>query len=1170
MAQLALAGVGAIAGGSIFGTVGAQIGFLGGSLLGAWLFAPRTTVEGPRLDDLTVSASTYGEPVPIGYGTARMAGNVIWSTGLIETKNKKKVGGKGGPSTTQITYTYSASFAVGLAQRETTNVIRIWGDTKVMYDLSLDESGDPKNAVEIQDVNFRFYRGIETQDVDPAIEADKGVDNAPAYLGLSYLVFEDLQLANFGNRIPSVTAEVTFNGDNEYVASNVTPDNVSTTFPNQDCFIPDPLRPFAYMIYLDKIAKFNTVTGGYLSGRDIAIGGLTATLSGTLGHSCVSGDGSLWIQLTSGNDGPVYKLDGESLQPVAGIGPNLAGNKARNITAGAFLFPTSELQTPQLGNAILACIGPPFEGGFKVFSQDETITLADDEQDEANAAGVPELKYLGRFTWADDDHPDADQGDIIAMVDIDQDGYFWFACHGTSKTRSKLYKVQIISPGSQQTGLETANVNTCVGSIIDVFDLSAEIGSTSFLTYFQDDHSLLIAGQGVGNKKIIKVDIATETVIASQENINLSTHSRGNFRAGVQSGQVVTHDGNGATRLDAVSLDVIKTYAFSNWTENGAERGGMYHGQSNSIYLCQNNFATDQKVYRFWLDRISGLGESLDSVVSDICSRCGLEAADIDVTELAPFSVRSYTLGRQVTGRQALNPLSLGYFFDGVESDWKILFRLRGRSGDFAIPEADLSAHTGNRPSYNVKETFVQEIEIPESVYVKFADVDNEYQPNEAYYKRRADVVTSRKKQKMELAIGFTFTEAKNIATKWTYQLWNEQANLEFSVSQKHIAIDPGDVGTVTDGSNVFSVRIATTNFADFVIKMQGVEDANSTYSLPSSYEGDGGRGVPDDTIKIPGPTDLALFDVPLLRDADNTARTAVPLYLGLKAFSDDWSGGVIFKSQDGRDFGELLFGNTELAWGTLTTKLTASSNWSTWDRFRTFTVNMARGADNLASATETAVLNGANAAIIGSVADGWEIIQFADVADNGDGTYTFENLLRGRRGTELFQEHAVGELFALLDIDAILKHEMALGEVDTTRYFKAVTIGADKSDGRINPISFLGRALYPYSPTDIRGSRDVANDLTITWERRTRYGGDWRDYTGDVPLGEAAEAYEIDIVDSSGAVLRTIEDLTSETATYTAAEQTTDGLTPGDPVTVHVYQVSDIVGRGFRGVDTL
>ena len=41
-----------------------------------------------------------------------------------------------------------------------------------------------------------------------------------------------------------------------------------------------------------------------------------------------------------------------------------------------------------------------------------------------------------------------------------------------------------------------------------------------------------------------------------------------------------------------------------------------------------------------------------------------------------------------------------------------------------------------------------------------------------------------------------------------------------------------------------------------------------------------------------------------------------------------------------------------------------------------------------------------------------------------------------------------------------------------------------------------------PYAPVHLAGSRNPAGDLAITWVRRSRLGGAWRDGTGTVPLG--------------------------------------------------------------------
>lgn len=83
MAQLAVAAAGAAVG-SLFGVP--QVGWLVGSLIGSQLFAEKQKVEGPRLGDLQVQASTYGMGIRQVFGSMRLAGNVIWARPLIEKR----------------------------------------------------------------------------------------------------------------------------------------------------------------------------------------------------------------------------------------------------------------------------------------------------------------------------------------------------------------------------------------------------------------------------------------------------------------------------------------------------------------------------------------------------------------------------------------------------------------------------------------------------------------------------------------------------------------------------------------------------------------------------------------------------------------------------------------------------------------------------------------------------------------------------------------------------------------------------------------------------------------------------------------------------------------------------------------------------------------------------
>jgi hypothetical protein len=106
---------------------------------------------------------------------------------------------------------------------------------------------------------------------------------------------------------------------------------------------------------------------------------------------------------------------------------------------------------------------------------------------------------------------------------------------------------------------------------------------------------------------------------------------------------------------------------------------------------------------------------------------------------------------------------------------------------------------------------------------------------------------------------------------------------------------------------------------------------------------------------------------------------------------------------------------------------------------------------------------------------------------------------------------------------------------------------------------SFRGEGLKPLSPAHIRGVRS-GGDLSLTWVRRTRIGGDSWDGI-DAPLGETEERYEIDILDGT-TVKRTLA-ATTPSATYTAAQQTADFGAPQPSISLRIYQISATRGRG-------
>jgi hypothetical protein len=208
MATLVLGAAGAAIGGSIGGailgvsaaTIGGFIGSTIGSVVDSWIIsslAPTQRIEGARMDNLRITSATEGAVIPRLYGRMRIGGNIIWATDFREeTKTTTQGGGKGGGGGGKVKtteYFYYASFAVALCEGPITGIGRIWADGKL-----LDTAG----------ITWRWYPGDESQTTDPFMSAKMGVANTPAYRGTAYVVFEDLPLGNYGNRIPQLSFEV--------------------------------------------------------------------------------------------------------------------------------------------------------------------------------------------------------------------------------------------------------------------------------------------------------------------------------------------------------------------------------------------------------------------------------------------------------------------------------------------------------------------------------------------------------------------------------------------------------------------------------------------------------------------------------------------------------------------------------------------------------------------------------------------------------------------------------------------------------------------------------------------------------------------------------------------------------------------------------------------------
>lgn len=1102
MASLALGVAGAVIG-SYFGPGGAQVGFMIGSYLGGMLEGGPHT-EGPRINDKAVQASTYGIPIPIVYGTVRVAGNIIWAADLREVSNDE--GGKGGPSATQTTYTYFGTFAVSLCANEITTVRKVWADGKMIYDASDGNSGPIGLGASagwfahlleelINDVALpmKVYPGSETQLPDPTMEAYLGIGNVPAYRGQAYVMFTDLPLERFGNRIPNLSFEVVA------VGTVTDPVTIYSTPPRMRHY-------YAYNPLLNElwasmeqtttadpyVVRLNADTGavvGYVYGA--ALMEVPGTINMTDASLCYNA--ALQVVYVVNSSGRFSVIDAPSGVEIgsydrSGDWPYPPGNQ------GPFLNPVT-------GNLWL------FNSGTHTGAEISPI----------NGQFIQDVPFGVSFT---------------NMVFDGWTGCGWLLLwSGFDATIVKnLYRLDEFG-----TAVTLSYTHT---------------DSLDFITYDSLRHHLLISTNS--SATVIKFDVVTQSIIPA-DTITLA-----------HAPTWINYDPQRDLLL-AVNWALSTGHMFANYVGSGEEYKDipstdfMLNPQSGKHAVVgmggASSIHTDWSYVKIRFDMVTSETVLLADIVQDLCNRVGLQDSDIDVTELVD-EVLGYAVTRQGPCRDNIQQLATGFLFDGVESDDIIKYPKRGRSSAITISADDCAAHApGGAPPDILTKTRQQDVELPHILNVVYNAVALDYQQGNQLAERLAGPAPeSGQIQSFESPIVMEDDYARSLADVLMFNAWTERTRYGFATSLKYLAYEPTDVVTVVDRV----LRIVRKREASGLISFEGVQDDLAIYAQDS--EGVSAIRTPQE-IEALVPSFFTPIDCALLRDVDNTPG----FYSAVGGYTSGWGGAVLYKSFDGgATYVQVQAFTTQPTEGVAVNALADFLGGNMYDELNQLNVTLWAGT-TLSSSTREAVNNGANAAALKS-GDLWEIIQFRDATLNANGTYTLTGLLRGRLGSEYaMSDHASGDAFVLLSPSNLGNIPMAVAEIDAERIYKAVTVGDSLANSAAVPFTAECVRLMPLAPVHLGGGRNASGDLLGRWRRRSRRGWGWSNGS-DIMLGEDEELYDVDIYSDSTytTVVRTFTDLTTQSFTYTAAQQTTDFGSPQAIVYGKVYQISATVGWGF------
>ena len=535
--------------------------------------------------------------------------------------------------------------------------------------------------------------------------------------------------------------------------------------------------------------------------------------------------------------------------------------------------------------------------------------------------------------------------------------------------------------------------------------------------------------------------------------------------------------------------------------------------------------------------------QSLAAVVAEICQRSGVD--DIDVSRLDGI-VRGFVPDGVGAARAALQPLMLAYGFEALERDGQLVFRLRGNQLATALDVGRLVQN--DAVGGDLETTRAPEAETVGKVRLAFIEAEGDYMLRQAEATFPDD--TSLATSQTDLSLVLTPAEARSVTERWLAEARVARDGARFALPRSSARLGAGDV-VALDGVMYRIDRIEQSEAG----LVDAVRIEPSVYTASDAAEE---RVIPR-PFAAPVPTYPVFMDLPLLTGSE------VPHAPHLAVTAQPWPGTVGVWSAPGLDgFALNTLISAPSVIGLTDTPMFAARS-GRWDRGEPLRMRMSSGT--LSSATELAVLNGANVMAIGNGSpEGWEVFQFANANLVAPMTYDVSHRLRGQAGSDgdMAVVWPAGSIVVLLN-GAPRQIELALSARGLARNYRigAAERGFDDPDVVAITAAFRGIGLRPYAPAHLRAKPLVGGDLALSWIRRTRIDGDsW--LSTEVPLSEDREAYVVRVSVAS-TVLREVE-VASPAWLYTSAAQGADGLSGAYDVSV--AQKSDRFGPGaFRTI---
>lgn len=1220
MASIVLSAVGQAVGTAVGGPIGGQIGAMAGARIGGAIDSKGSRkhhYEGARLENLAVQTSTYGRMIPIVYGTVRISGNVIWARPIREIATTTQVtssGGKGGgaqrQSTTSTSYSYYVTLAIAMCEGEINRLDRVWADAKLL-DLSQG--------------TYRVYKGSETQLPDALIESYQGVGSTPAYRGRAYVVIEDFPLGDFGNRIPNFTFELTRRVTQADAEEESAESLVSSIMliPGSGEFVYDP--QVAYKIGGTDTGSgfaqtgYQTVLNQHTpegkANVEVALDQLQETFPNLEWVGLAVNWFGTSMDIASCQILPAveYQASGAtspSAWSVAGLTRDTAhqiGSDGDRLRYGG---------TPDDGS-IVRLLDALAARGLKVFFYPQMLM---------DVAGKPWRGYLtgaasavaGFFTGTHGYNQF-----ILHYANLVAGKVDAFAIGTEMRDLTKISSSTGVFPAVSQFVSLASSVKAILGSGVkvtyaadwseyhhtdggwyhlDPLWASSSIDMVGIDAYFplsdavQSGYDIEALRDGWTSGEgydwyYTDEDRTVQAALApayAWKNIawwwsNAHVNPNGSTTAWVPESKPIWFSEYGFASVDGCANE---PNVFIDSTTSGSALPRFSRGRvdfmaqraaiaatelawAGSSMVAQKFLWTwDARPYPYWPDLrsvwsdgsswVTGhwvqgkLGAShVAAAVADIMRRAGLSETRFNASAVQAI-LDGFVLYDRVSARAAIDQLMQAFFFTIKESGGKLVLIPRDASVDAVIEADECVPIAADKQEVAYLLERKEDLVLPARMEVQFLNRLMRYESHIESASRATGDATDI--ETIRLSLVLSEAHAQVIAEKELTNRWAERSSVSFQLPIRYASLEPGDVVELRDGALTHRIRLSKVQIGrPGIVRVSGAIDAaevNDGYISP--VEGSDGSAV-----ALLSPTHMELLDMPAW---PTDLQDALTLRFAACGIAPGWTGATVSRVLDTGEDQPLLEISTPAVIGRAATVL---ANGVTYAMDDINSVDIALlGEAVLANATESAVLGGSNAAIIGD-----EVIQFMTATQLAPGVYRLSGLLRGRLGTEhKTASHAIGDRFVLLN-DAVRPLVIPASSAGQSWNLRTTSFGQMPSAGTLSTHAVRGTSLKPYSPAGLSAVRYSGGNIAISWNRRTRLDGSLCDYI-DVPLREMVELYEIAIYD--GSTERRRWRVSSTNAVYLLADQTADFGSAPTSLTISVTQISGLVGPGTSLVATV